>query len=252
MNLLKVKVVYIKSVPGYSKMTGMLSRLFIGAISDSILKDNDFVYTSDSDLIPFRKEYYQVNDYDAIVLLDAFRFGKFRYKKTFYSMYSLQYIGMTKCRWRNVMKLNEAQLKLNGESILRLVKNYYGKYNVKKNGYILRGDSTWWMDQKLVSIHIDNYLRDLTENESKQQHQQNVISKRYDGNKLDRIYTEKKWLDMFQNDYKSIIDSHLFHENYLEKINFIFLIISQQLDKNNIVILKKYVQEFIQIKNKTK
>jgi len=102
------------------------------------------------------------------------------------------------------------------------------------------------MDQKLVSIHIDNYLRD---HESSQL-QQKVISKKYDGNKLDRIYSEKKWMDMFQNDYKSIIDSHLFHENYLEKINFIFLIISQQLEKENIMILKKYVREFIQIKNR--
>ena len=113
LKLINVTVIYVESVPKYEKMTGMLSRLLVGAIDDSIISKNDFVFTTDSDLIPFRKEYFKIDDYESMILLDAFRFGKFRYKKQFYSMYSMQYIGMKKCLWESVMRLDENNLHLN-------------------------------------------------------------------------------------------------------------------------------------------
>lgn len=241
LKILNVTVVQVETVPEYDKMTGMLSRLFIGAIDNNIIKDNDFVFSTDSDLIPFRKKYFDITDFESIILLDAFRFGKFRYKQSFYSMYSMQYIGMSKCRWRDVMRLNQSNLKLDGKSILKLVKNIYGESNVKQNEFILRGDSTWWLDQKMVSIHIDNYL--------KFNQQQKVISRPYDGIKLDRIYSDKKWLNTFNKEYDSIIDSHLFHDNYIQKLHFIRLIMSKQLDTNMNLILNRYIDEFMKIKN---
>lgn len=241
LKLINVTIIYVESVPHYEKMTGMLSRLLIGAINSSIINENDFVFTSDSDLIPFRKEYFRITDYESIILLDAFRFGKFRYKKEFYSMYSMQYIGMKKCLWRSIMRLRENELTLDGRSILKLVKNLYGSSNVKKNADIWRGDTSWWLDQKLVSIHIDNYLKFNKD--------QTVVRQPYDGLKLDRIYSDKKWLHTFEKEYDSIIDAHLFHDNYFKKIEFIKMIMNRQLDKEMIKILNKYIGEFVLVKN---
>lgn len=244
LKLLGVKIIYVESVPGYDKMTGMLSRLFIGGIDEAVVNENDFIYTTDSDLIPFRKDYFKIDDFESIILLDAFRFGKFRYKKSFYRMFSMQYAGMTKCRWRETMQLNQNGLKLDGKSVLKLVENIYGKSNVKKNDQILRGDSTWWLDQKMVSIHIESYL--------KAKSKQTVIYRHYDGLKLDRIYSDEKWLDTFRNKYDSIIDAHLFHDNFIKKIKFIDMIIEKQLNESDKKLMRKYIDEFKGIRNKNK
>ena len=58
---LDVKLIQVISDPNFGVMTSMISRLFVGAID--FLED---VLTSDSDLIPISKAYFQVQDYDAI------------------------------------------------------------------------------------------------------------------------------------------------------------------------------------------
>ncbi len=244
LNNFQFKVIYLKSEPNYSKMTGMLARLFIGVV-DEMLSDNDFIFQTDADLLPINKTYYNnFDNTDSIKLFDVSSFqspiGKFNYKGIDYQMFFMGHIGMTKKQWREVMQFDQTN-KLTGNEILNLVRQFYGDSRIKTNEKIKRGDKVWFLDQYIVSINIHEYLK-------------RTNSKMYKnlspGIKLDRIWSDKKWIDTFKNKYDSINDVHLFHENYIEKIHFLNLLIKKLFNKSQQIVLNNYINEFMALKKK--
>ena len=122
-----------------------------------------------------------------------------------------------------------------------MVKEYYGVSKIKKDEEIVRGDSVWSLDQFILSINIAKYLRKtkskLYENPS-------------NGIKLDREWTDSKWLDILLNNYDMINDVHLFHKNYLDKLHLLELLLTKMFEKKDRLTLNKYIREFVVIKNK--
>lgn len=237
------KTVYLRSVPNHEKMTGMISRLFIGLINNSIIDDEDMIFQTDADLIPMNKTYYQrFHNGDSINILDVSSFqsriGWFDYYNNRYRMYFMGHIGMKKRQWVKVMKFDKSNYKFNGDSILNLVREYYGDSRIKKNSEISRGDSVWFLDQSIISINIANFTK-----------QDPSRNKLYENNspgiKLDRIWTDDKWLDTLNNKYKLINDVHLYHENFIEKLPLMDQLFTKMFPRDQKVIIDRYVKEFL-------
>jgi hypothetical protein len=57
-------------------------------------------------------------------------------------------------------------------------------------------------------------------------------------------------VDTFKNKYDSINDVHLFHENYIEKIHFLNLLIKKLFNKSQQIVLNNYINEFMALKKK--
>lgn len=246
LDLFKVKVVFLKSVPNYGKMTGMLARLFIGLVDE--LSDDDFIFQTDADLLPVNKTYY--NNFDntnSIKHFDVSSFqtaiGSFGWKGRHFQMYFMGHIGMTKRQWKEIMHFDEknSTYQLNGESVIKFVKEYFDDSRIKKNADIHRGDDVWFLDQFIVSINIARYLDDpnhkMYKNPSK-------------GIKLDRIWPDNKWLNTLASNYDAINDVHLYHGDYLVRMNFLDLLLKRMFSINIKLDLDKYIQEFLQIKTK--
>ena len=137
----KIKYLFIKSPPDYDVMVGMLSRLFIGLLPESMLASNDFILTSDSDLFPINRDYYNFENTYEIRAWNAYCCGKFIYENDQYTMFPLSHIGMRKFQWNEVMGINSTHYKLNGESILNKIGELFNKTNyIKKNNEINKGD----------------------------------------------------------------------------------------------------------------
>lgn len=158
LNVLNITVLNVYSEPNYEVMTSMISRLLIGIIPDNIIKDSDFVITTDADLYPIKNSYYEMK-YENINLWNYDCCGYFMYNKKRYKMYSMCHVGMTKKNWREVMGLNKKAHSLNGTIVMELVKMYYGSGLIKTNYEIIRGDDSWYLDQKILSINVNRFIQ---------------------------------------------------------------------------------------------
>ena len=84
------------------------------------------------------KTYYQrFDNSDSIKIMDVSSFqtpiGGFNYKSVYYKMFFMGHIGMKKWQWFKVMNFDKSNYKFNGESILNLVREYYGDSKKKIN-----------------------------------------------------------------------------------------------------------------------
>lgn len=146
LKLFNIKIAYIEAPSNYETMTGMLSRLFVGLLPDDFAAANDFIITSDSDLYPVNKEYYNLLNSNALVAWNAYCCGVFKHEKKYYEMYPISHIGMKKWQWLDVMKINANEYKLNGESILAKISQSYNRsVYIKANNQINKGDSVWFL-----------------------------------------------------------------------------------------------------------
>ena len=97
----------------------MVVRNFAGIILN--ISDSDFIMTSDSDLYPINKKYYEIANYnnESIYIWNAFCCGNFIHENESYQMYPMSSIAMSKLKWRKVMQINETSSEINGNLILK-------------------------------------------------------------------------------------------------------------------------------------
>lgn len=151
LNKFNIKIVNVEAPANYEILVGMLSRLFIGLLPDFV-QDNDFIITSDIDLIPINKDFYNILNKNDLVVWNAYCCGVFRYKNLDYTMYPLSYIGMRKFQWKEVMNLTLTKYVLNGEFIIEKITELFDKnVYVKRNDEIKKGESEWY--RKYICKH---------------------------------------------------------------------------------------------------
>ena len=144
LNKFKIKIVDIQSPDGYDVTVGMLSRLFVGLLPQSIVKENDFILTSDADLIPINKNYYAIDNSNHIRAWDAFCCEPFMFEKKNYNMYPLSHIGMKKYQWSEVMTLNVNKISLDGQFILNKIgETFNEKSFIQINNILDKGSPAW-------------------------------------------------------------------------------------------------------------
>ncbi len=86
---LDAKVLYLKSVPHYEVTTAMVAREMSGMLPDQVLRDYDYVITSDSDLYPIDYKYYSNLNDGSIRVWNADCCGQFEYEHQKYTMFPM-------------------------------------------------------------------------------------------------------------------------------------------------------------------
>ena len=145
LNKLKIKHILVKSVDNYDIMVAMLARLYVGLLPDDLIDENDFVLTSDSDLIPISKRYYSIDNSNKIRVWNAYCCRQFKFKNKRYQMYPISHIGMRKFQWKEMMSLDSAgNYKLDGDTILKITNELIDDRDyIKQNDQIRRGSRSW-------------------------------------------------------------------------------------------------------------
>ena len=242
LKLLSVKICYITSKPDYEKITSMIAKIFIGYFDTSFFSDQSYIFQSDIDIIPFNNSYFNIIDSsDSILLYDTSSYnsplGKFIFRGEEYQMYYMNHIGMRKWQWKEVI-LFENQ-KFDPNEMLSLISDYFDPSKVKRNYEIEKGDETWHLNQKIISINIKKYLNNPNHK---------LFINVYQGTKLESILNDFEWLHMLSNESFSVV--HLFQDNYLEKLKLIKILLKRIFDYERYMFLEKYIKEFIEIKIK--
>jgi hypothetical protein len=80
LSFLNVTILKVPSHQKYPFMVPMIIRLFSGILPDNLVNDNDFVITSDADLIPVNEKYYIHSSKNSIIIWNAFCCKPFKFK----------------------------------------------------------------------------------------------------------------------------------------------------------------------------
>ncbi len=213
------------------RLFSMVSRIFSGAIDT--INDDDFILTSDSDLVPIRNTSYLFKNIDHINLFNAFCCDKFEYLNKSYQMYALSNIGMKKKYWREVMQLDK-EFKFSAVSVLGYIsKEFREKFNESLE--LHAGESLWYMDQYLVSIRIGDYEAEHGDILRK-------FSQR--GYRLDRADVSF-WETMDEKRLRDYVDSHLFQSpGIFEKWNLLQRFFKIIFNETDFQFIENYYREY--------
>jgi hypothetical protein len=238
LNRFNIRIVYVEAPVEYVNQLGMLARIFTGGLPDDIVRKDDFVIISDSDLIPVSKSYFNFYNTKAITILNAFNIGTVEYKNKQYDMYPMAYIGMRKWQWQEVMNLSRT-FELNGEMIMTRLREIHGPGQFRKNAEVIRGDDVWYLDQRTVTILINDFI--------KEDNVRRKLNKyKFTGIRLDRSFSASKWYGKLRN-FENIIDCHMYHAEAKLKINLIMRFLEKLFNKNICDQLTVYFAEFFAI-----
>ncbi|RNA32007.1 hypothetical protein BpHYR1_053322 [Brachionus plicatilis] len=223
----------IKSQKYYGLMTSMICRLFVGALD--FLDEEDYVVTSDSDLMPIRSQYYEIKDMEAITAWNSECCGNFMHKNRSYKMYPMGHIGMKKKHWKGVMNLT-SDAEIQTKTIIDLLEAFFSSNHVKKDNEIKRGDATWNADQIILSQKINIYSSDL--NRTK------IVQKPYQGIRLDRSQSLTTLMNLVDNKFSKLTDFHAFHSNFLKRWIVTSKLLTKMFNNETLEILFSYHTEF--------
>lgn len=243
LNLYNVTVVHVSTLLNYEVITGMISRLFCGLLPDNLVGEDDFIITSDSDLFPISKKYYQFDSSRTIKIWDSGSCNDFEFNGTKYKMYAMAHIGMRKKQWREVMQLDKKE-KLNGETILKMIKKVYGDSFIKTNKEIQRGEQTkypvWFLDQMTISMNIKRFVNVRKDT--------SLTDIKFRGTRLNRnLFFNANWFSSTQIKY--LTDFHSFHENIFTKWNVFRQFLKQIFDLHDLKVFDEYYFTYLLKRN---
>ncbi len=239
-------VINIETKQNYEVIVSLIARLFGSMVDDSIINDNDFIITSDTDLYPIDPNYYlndeKLSKDESMFLWNAYCCGNFNFNNRSYTMYPMGHIGMKKKYWRSVMNLdNKKDVKLNSKFMLEYLKDFFkGNRQVKENDKIGRGDDNWYMDQVMIGVNIGNYKYDINKNIE-------LVKIPHSCARLDRGGFNPGNYDM-----KQFCDFHSFHQDVYAKFDALIKVYQNLFNNQTNGLIQQYHKEFLEIKtNKT-
>lgn len=148
-------IAFIKS-PSHnvSMLLSQVLRLYAAHLF-SEMPPTDFFLTTDADLWPLSQKYYSHLSKYELIVTNSLCCGQFPYKKKNITMLPMCHIGMKGWQWRNILRISHnrdiAHDALN-DSV-----NYFGR-TVYRLGERSRKSQTWFIDQKLASIKVHEWL----------------------------------------------------------------------------------------------
>jgi hypothetical protein len=195
--------IFIDSPLEYRTTLSQTARIFVANMPQFPGKDGDYLITSDADLWPLRKEHFIPRPNMNIVLLHGECCGEFKMNNKSYRMYPMSNIGANVSTWREIMN-DHHSVAYDSTTILDYFAQVFGE--LAKSPVVVGGD-TWYMDQKLVSIRLAEWM-DLNG-------QSNVYRVSDSGfSRVDRAsWTQVEKLD--SETFKTKYDSHLLGKGYL-------------------------------------
>lgn len=229
---LGVKQYNLKVKKNYDRILSMHSRIFIGLLPNNFTNDEDYLITTDSDLLPLSSNYYNFfsND-DKIKVTNSDCCANFKFKLNEYKMYPMGCIGMKKWQWREVIELKKEET-FDENTINASISRILGNEFIVKNEELVKGDAHWDGDQKLISIQIDKYI--------KKSKNHKIIFKKA----IDRYFSVEK----FRRGIRRIWlynDAHVYLEDILSKWELMKLIFEKIFNRDTNILLNIYYSEFI-------
>ncbi|CAF3493178.1 unnamed protein product [Rotaria sp. Silwood1] len=243
----------------YSIKISQLVRMFVGFISNDIVKDIDYIITTDIDLIPLNKNNYIIKNGTHGFIYNAFCCEIFKRREKVYRIYPMSHICLSKQLWRNLVlestqrkellhsnlsSLNTILLSnkapFSFDTISLYTRHEFGQIydtNMKK------GDPAWFMDQ----IYSSMLLHDYCEKHS------NIIIDKFHGPsaRLDSGFSPQAWK---LEQLKRYDDAHLIHDEIFSSYqysmfkNLLFYIFNSSLVND----FDLYYKEFLlTLQNKT-
>jgi hypothetical protein len=146
--------IFVKSSLKYRTTLSQLARIFVTNFKEFPGKENDYLITSDADLWPIRKEHFISHPNMDIVLVHSECCGEFKMNNKSYPMYPMSNIGATVSIWRQIMNENHP-IAYDSESILNYLRDFFGEISWSS---VIVGQETWYMDQRLVSIRLFEWM----------------------------------------------------------------------------------------------
>ena len=104
-----------------------------------------------------------------------------------------------------------------------------------------RGDLTWSIDQRFISILITKLIK---------QRRVKVDKKDYIKSRLDRIFGIKKWLQLVDEQFSDLTDAHCFHDDAFKNIRGTKALNKKLFNKSLNALLNSYFDEYIAIRNR--
>ena len=165
---LGVQLVRFQCPAAYATKASQLVRIFAGFLPENLVQPNEFVLTSDSDLIPMREKDYRITTNTHGFIYNAFCCGSFQRRNRTYRMYPLSHICLRKDLWKNLFlhskQWNEIQnqhasignLTTFSFDLLSLYTRH--EFDQLFDANMTKGDASWYMDQIFVSMLIHDYL----------------------------------------------------------------------------------------------
>jgi hypothetical protein len=238
LNRLRVQIVYVPAPFDNTNQLGQLARLYSGALSDEIVKDEDYILTTDSDMIPVSYNFFNQYNTKAITILNANGIDIVKHKGKQYDMVSMMSIGMRKWQWREVMRIPKDMV-LNGESIMKNVLKINDGGVFRKNEEVDRGDNIWYIDQNTVTIAIYEYI-----NDEKFKFERKLNKYKSTGMRLDRSDSRDIWYRKL-NSFDLITDAHMFHGDFKDHhkwvLDFLQILFNKKIYKQ----LNDFIQELL-------
>jgi hypothetical protein len=159
---LNISVHFVKADVGYEILTAMVIRLFAGSIP--LFNNEDFILTTDVDLIPIRKAYYKIDSNFDIHIWNALCCGTFLHDNKLIQMFPMSHVGMKKSIWKKLMKIsNKDRTELGTNLIVESIESAFnsskGRFKIKKDEEVVVGDENWFLDQKLLSVNINQLIK---------------------------------------------------------------------------------------------
>ncbi|UJR14764.1 hypothetical protein I4U23_001754 [Adineta vaga] len=210
----------------YSTKMSQLVRLFGGFFSDTIVQDNDYILTTDSDIIPMQSLEYELVEGTHGFIYNAFCCGSFQRRNKTYDMYPMSHICLKKYIWRDMFLESIQRKELLDAKISSLnmtllsdqapfsfeTVNAYTRYEFGKlyDSNMTKGDAAWYMDQVYSSMLINDYF---------QNHPNMKIDKRSKTSKrLDPHLPVIMWESQRLPSYG---DAHLIHDEVFDSYQFV-------------------------------
>ncbi|CAF1471008.1 unnamed protein product [Rotaria sordida] len=175
-NLLKrlgVHIIDFQCNQSYSTKISQLVRIFTGFLPDKIVNDIDYIITTDSDIIPMRKNDYEIKNNTNGFIYNAFCCGTFKRREKTYQMYPMCHICLSKEIWRNLFLESIQRKELLNSNLSSLYTDLLSdkppfsfdtisiytrhEFGILYDSNMRKGDAAWYMDQIYSSILLNDY-----------------------------------------------------------------------------------------------
>ena len=152
-------VIFLEAEPQNAVMLSQVLRLFVSSFIPELSNlgvDDVYLVTSDADLWPLQKEYYDLTSNKSILSTNSDCCGSFKHNDEAYKMLPMANIGMNVNTWLNVTK----RFKLSPRSVDEVLEYFSREFGSLAKESVVKGENDgWYMDQRMISILISDWMK---------------------------------------------------------------------------------------------
>lgn len=147
-------LLFIETPVQYRTAVGKAGPIFGVNLKGFPGKDGDFLMTTDADLWPLQEKYFVARPNYDIVLINNQVSEQFELNKKTYVIQPMSNIGANVSTWKQIVNDGHS-IASNSETIMNDLENVFGESARSK---VIMNQTTWFMDQKLVSIRLAEWM----------------------------------------------------------------------------------------------